>query len=137
MRSLGDQVVDRLITGENSYIGIPVLLVVGYLVYRFRRVPRVQLTSALLLLSALLTLGPHLVVDGHSTRFPLPFLIFDHIPLFNSIVPPRMAFGVDTCLAALIAFKPRRGPPRRADFPPTWPTTAVEDARTRERDPSP
>ena len=104
MRSLGDQVVDRLITGENSYIGIPVLLVVGYLVYRFRRVPRVQLTSALLLLSALLTLGPHLVVDGHSTRFPLPFLIFDHIPLFNSIVPPRMAFGVDTCLAALIAF---------------------------------
>lgn len=104
MRSLGDRVVDRLITGENSYIGIPVVLVVGYLVYRFRRVPRVQLTSALLLLSALFTLGPHLVVDGHSTHFPLPFLILNHIPLFNSIVPPRMAFGVDTCLAALIAF---------------------------------
>lgn len=104
MRSLGDQVVDRLITGENSYIGIPVLLVVGYLVYRFRRVPRVQLTLALLLLSALLTLGAHLVVDGHSTDVPLPFTILDHLPFLNSIVPPRMAFGVDTCLAALIAF---------------------------------
>jgi hypothetical protein len=104
MRSLGNQVVDRLLTAENSYIGIPVLLVVGYLGYRSWRVPRVQLTSALLLVCALLTLGPHLVVDGHNTGVPLPFLIFDHIPLFDSIVPPRMAFGVDACLAALIAF---------------------------------
>jgi hypothetical protein len=96
--------VDRLLTAENSYIGIPVLLVVGYLVYRARRVPRVQLSLALLLLSALLTLGPHLVVDGHNTRFPLPFLILDHIPVLDSIVPPRLAFGVDVCLAALIAF---------------------------------
>jgi hypothetical protein len=104
MRSLGDRVVDRFITGENSYIGIPVLLVVGYLVYRCRRVPRVQLASALLLLCALLTLGPYLVVDGHSTGIPLPFLILDHVPFFDSIVPPRLAFGVDTCLAAVIAF---------------------------------
>jgi hypothetical protein len=104
MRYLGNQVVDRLLTAEDSYIGIPVLLAVGYLVYRSWRVPRVQLTLALLLLSALLTLGPHLVVDGHSTDVPLPFLILDHIPLFNSIVPPRLAFGVDTSLAALLAF---------------------------------
>jgi len=104
MRYLGDQVVDRLLTAEDSYIGIPVVLAVGYLVYRSWRVPRVQLTLALLLLSALLTLGPHLVVDGHSTGVPLPFLILDHIPLFNSIVPPRLAFGVDASLAALIAF---------------------------------
>ena len=103
MRSLSAR-VDHLLTAENSYIGIPVLLVVGYLVYRSWRVPRVQLTVALLLLSALLTLGPHLVVDGHSTGVPLPFLILDHVPLFNSIVPPRLAFGVTTCLAALIAF---------------------------------
>lgn len=104
MRSLGDNVVDRFITGENSYIGIPVLLVVGYLVYRCRRVRRVQLTLALLVLCAILTLGPYLVVDGHSTNIPLPFLILDHVPFFNSVVPPRLAFGVDTCLAALVAF---------------------------------
>jgi hypothetical protein len=104
MRTLGDTVVDRLITGENSYIGIPVLAVVGYLVYRARRVPRVQLATALLVLCAILTLGPHLVVDGHSTDIPLPFLILDHVPFFNSMIPPRMAFGVDACLAALIAF---------------------------------
>jgi hypothetical protein len=103
MGSLSDR-VDHLLTAENSYIGIPVLLVLGYLVYRSRRVPRVQLASALLILSALLTLGAHLVVDGHNTGFPLPFLILDHIPFFNSILPPRMAFGVDASLAALIAF---------------------------------
>ena len=104
MRSLGDHVVDRLITGESSYIGIPVVLVVGYLAYRSRRVPRVQLSLALLLLCALLTLGPHLVVDGHSTDIPLPFLILDHLPFLNSVIPPRLAFGVDASLAALLAF---------------------------------
>jgi hypothetical protein len=96
--------VDHLLTAENSYIGIPVLVVLAYLVYRSRRDPRVQLSSALLLLSAILTLGPHLVVDGRSTDFPLPFLILDHVPFFNSIIPPRMAFGVDASLAALLAF---------------------------------
>jgi hypothetical protein len=103
LRSLGNR-VDRLITGENSYIGIPVLVVLGYLVYRSRRVPRVQLTSVLLLLSAVLTLGPHLVVDGHSTRFRLPFLVIDHTPIFKSVLPPRFGFAVDACLAALLAF---------------------------------
>lgn len=103
MRSLGER-VDHLITGENSYIGIPVLLVVGYLAFRSRRDPRVQLSSALLLVCAVLTLGPHLVVDGHSTGIPLPFLILDHVPFFDSMIPPRMAFGVDASLAALLAF---------------------------------
>jgi len=103
MGSLSNR-VDHLLTAEDSYIGIPVLLVVGYLVYRSRRVPRVQLASALLLLSALLTLGAHLVVDGRNTGIPLPFLVLDHVPFFNSIIPPRLAFGVDTALAALIAF---------------------------------
>jgi len=122
--------VDPLLTAEDSYIGIPVLLVVGYLVYRSRRVPRVQLALALLVLSALLTLGAHLVVAGHNTGFPLPFVILDHVPLFNSIVPPRLAFGVDTSLAALIAFSldkvrrdeetsPEPGPRRR------WRTPAL------------
>jgi hypothetical protein len=104
MRSFSNQVIYRLLTAEDSYIGLPVLLVVGYLVYRCRRVPRVQLSVALLLLSAILALGPHLVVDGHITDVPLPFAILDHVPFFNSMVPPRMAFGVTTFLAALIAF---------------------------------
>lgn len=103
MRSLGLR-VDRLITGENSYIGIPVLLVVGYLAYRSRRDPRVQLCAALLVVCAILTLGAHLVVDGHRTGIPLPFLILDHVPVFNSMIPPRLAFGVDASLAALLAF---------------------------------
>jgi hypothetical protein len=122
MGSLGNR-VNHLLTAENSYIGIPVLLVVGYLAYRSRRVPRVQLASALLLLSALLTLGPHLLVDGHSTRIPLPFVILDHVPVFNSIIPPRMAFGVDTCLAALIAFgldKVRRDERTSLQHGPRW-----------------
>ncbi len=103
MRSLGNR-VDRYITGENSYIGIPVLVVLGYLLYRSWRVARVQLSLALLFVCAILTLGPYLVVDGHHTRFPLPFWVIDHMPFLQSIIPPRLAFGVDTCLAALMAF---------------------------------
>ena len=63
-----------------------------------------QLAVFLLLGAVVLTLGPHLVVDGRLTHVPLPFLLLDHLPLLDSIVPSRICLEVVACLAALIAF---------------------------------
>ena len=52
----------------------------------------------------LLSLGPYLAVDGHLTHIPLPDLIFTKLPELSSIVPVRMSFEVDACIAVLIAF---------------------------------
>jgi hypothetical protein len=105
MRSLGVHLVHGNSTPEvGGYIGVPLLILTGILVWQSRRSPRTQLTTILLLGAVLLSLGPDLVVDRHMTRIPLPFLLLYHLPLLNNIVPSRISFEVAACLAALIAF---------------------------------
>jgi hypothetical protein len=91
-------------TEAGGYIGVPLLILTGILVWQSRRSPRTQLTAVLLVGAALLSLGPYLSVDGHLTRIPLPFLVLDHLPLLDNILPSRICFELGASLAALIAF---------------------------------
>jgi hypothetical protein len=118
MRTLGN----RLMAGPNSvrfgpflvggsnpdefdgYIGLLVLALAGFLVWRSRRSQRVQLASVLFLIAAVLSLGPYLIVDARSTHLPLPFLLLAHVPLVENILPSRFSLEVFGCLAAMIAF---------------------------------
>jgi hypothetical protein len=118
MRSLGT----RLILGSyntaesDGYIGFPVLILSGILAWRSRRSPRTQLAVVLMLGAALLSLGPNLAIDGRLTDIPLPFLLLDHLPLLNAVLPNRISLGMDACLAAVIAFgldDMRRAPERK------------------------
>ncbi len=105
MRSLGTRLIPGADPSEaNGYVGIPLLILAGGFAWHSRRSPRSQLALSLLVVSALLSLGPHLAIDGRLTRIPLPYLVLDHIPIVNSILPSRFSFGVDACLAAVIAF---------------------------------
>jgi hypothetical protein len=87
-----------------GFVGIPLLVLTGVLAWWSRRNPRTQLAVVLTIVAALLSLGPHLAVDGHLTGIPLPFLALDHLPLFDAILPSRISLEVDACLAAVIAF---------------------------------
>lgn len=91
-------------TEAGGYIGIPVLVVTGFLAWRSRRSPRMQLSVALFVTSALLSLGPYLYIHGRSTHIPMPFLVLSHLPFLNNVLPIRISFEVDACLAAVIAF---------------------------------
>jgi hypothetical protein len=105
MRSLGNRLADGGDPVEDGgYIGVPLLIITGILAWRSRRSPRTQLAVVLLLGAALLSLGPRLAVDGRLTHIPLPFLLLDHLPLFDNILPGRICFEVGACLAAVIAF---------------------------------
>ena len=105
MRSLGVRLDSGNTTPEiGGYIGVPLLILTGVLAWRSRRSPRTQLTVVLLVGAAILSLGPYLAVDGHLTRIPLPFVVLDHLPLLDNILPSRISFEVCACLAALIAF---------------------------------
>jgi hypothetical protein len=69
---------------NGSYVGVPLLiaLVIGAIVLRRKRM---ALFSAAMGASALvLSLGPHLHVDGHRTDIPLPFIVLTHVPLLDS-----------------------------------------------------
>jgi hypothetical protein len=108
--SLGMSSIGARLTGNSGlaesggYIGVPVIILTGILAVRSRRSPRTQLAVVLLLGAALLSLGPHLAIDGRLTDIPLPFLLLEHLPLVNGILPARISLEVDACLAAVIAF---------------------------------
>ncbi len=98
----GIQIVDTSEAG--AYIGIPVLLVAVFFVWRSRRSPRMQIAAATLLGALVLSLGPHLVVDGRTTPMPLPFELFAHLPVLDNVVAGRFSLEVEACLAAILAF---------------------------------
>jgi hypothetical protein len=105
MRALGTRLDPSIVALEiGGYIGVPLLILLGFFAWRSRRSSRMQLAVVLLLGAALLSLGPHLAVDGHVTGLPLPFLLVDHIPLLNDILPSRIDFALSACVGAVVAF---------------------------------
>ena len=91
-------------TEAGGYIGVPLLIVTGILAWKSRHSARMQLSAALFISSALLSLGPFLVVHGRATSVPLPFWFLGHLPLIDNVIPIRISFEMDACLAAMIAF---------------------------------
>jgi hypothetical protein len=91
-------------TESGGYVGIAVVVAVVVFVWRGRRTLRMQLGVLLLFTSLLLALGPHLQIGGHLTAFPLPFLVLDHLPLLDNILPSRINFEAGVCVAAVLAF---------------------------------
>jgi hypothetical protein len=105
MRSIGNRLASGPgATEAGGYIGIPVVVLTGILAWRSRRSLRMQLALVLLFGAALLSLGPHLAINGRLTAVPLPFVVVDHIPLIDGMLPSRISFEVGACLAAMIAF---------------------------------
>ena len=87
----------------NGYLGLPLLLVVGYTAFRFWRLPLVRVASLLALAMAVLSLGPHLHVGGQDTPVRLPYVVIDHMPLFGNLLPNRLALYVALLVALLLA----------------------------------
>jgi hypothetical protein len=98
--------VNRLTNPSEAggYIGIGLLVLSGFLFWRSRKSVRMRVVGATLLGAIVLSLGPHLVVDGVSTHIPLPFLVISHIPLLDNLLASRFSLEIALCLGALIAF---------------------------------
>jgi hypothetical protein len=77
--------------GRSAYLGVPLLLLLVAVAVRRWRDPLVRVTLALLLLAALLSLGPTLLVGGRDTGVRLPMAFLERLPLLDSLVPPRLA----------------------------------------------
>jgi hypothetical protein len=105
MRSTGIRLIaSGLGSAALGYIGVPVLVIAGFLAWRSRSSSRMKIASALLVAAGVLTLGSHLAFNGRLTHIPLPFLALDHVPLLQDILPLRINFAVAACVAAVIAF---------------------------------
>lgn len=90
-------------TETGSYLGVPLLLIVGMAALRLRARPAVRwalLTGGALVL---LSMGPQLHVGGHVSRLPLPWRAIEAVPLVGSALPARLFVDVDLLAGLLLA----------------------------------
>ena len=94
-------------TGElletDAYLGLPLLVLAGLAAWRLRGAPLARLGAGLAGVAGLLSLGGHLHVAGVVTRVPLPWLLFEHLPLLGKAVPSRFTIFVVAGVACLLA----------------------------------
>ena len=88
----------------NSYLGLPLLVILLYAMVRFWRTPLVRATSLTALVITVLSFGPHLHIVGRITPVPLPWWIFAHIPVVDNIQSNRLAVYLYLAAGIGIAF---------------------------------
>ena len=84
-----------------SYLGVPLIALMVWAVWRLRR--RALPAGLLLLVAAVLSLGPHLRVLGHDTGIFLPWIVPNHLPLLENAVPSRFNLYIWLAVGWLLA----------------------------------
>jgi hypothetical protein len=77
---------------NTSYIGLPLLCLLGYFAIRWRRDALIVGSAFLAFLALVLSLGPRLVINGFEKSIRLPEALLTHLPVFDDVVPVRFSF---------------------------------------------
>jgi hypothetical protein len=85
------ELVSGFAGGNSAYLGLPLLLVLVVLGVRWRGSPVVRVGLGLMVVAAVLSLGPTLLVGGEDTGIRLPWAFFENLPLLPSLIPARLA----------------------------------------------
>lgn len=81
-------VIDNL-SENGTYIGLPLILLLGAGTVWLRRRPVIRFSAAMAAVALVLTLGSRLHVDGRLTPIPMPFDVLSQLPLLDSSVAAR------------------------------------------------
>lgn len=87
----------------NAYVGLPLMLLLVAFAVRHWHDIRVRAASIVAVVALVLSMGPHLHIAGQSTGWPLPFIVFTHVPLLEDIQPNRIVIMMWLAIAVLIA----------------------------------
>ena len=94
----------RVTTLDSSvFIGVPLLALAALTVVWLRRRRVVLVAAAVLIISMLLSLGGHLKITDTRTNIPLPWRLFDHLPVLTNILPIRFMVVGYLALGFLVA----------------------------------
>jgi hypothetical protein len=77
--------------GNSAYLGLPLLLLLIALGVHWRSSAVVRTGLALMVIAAVLSLGPTLLVGGRDTGIRMPWAFFESLPLLASLIPSRLA----------------------------------------------
>lgn len=90
-------------TGQDAYVGIPFIAFIAIAFWAFRGDQVLRLLTGVAGFLMVLSLGSWLTVGGHTLPVPLPWIMFQHIPLIDNLVPLRLVGYADLLLAAVVA----------------------------------
>jgi hypothetical protein len=97
----------RLVGGDypenGSFIGIPLILILGFCVVRYRRNRWIQFGAVMLIITIILSFGTQLEVDGHLSPIKLPLYLVAQLPLFDNILAARLSLYVWMFIPILVA----------------------------------
>jgi hypothetical protein len=88
-------------SGTESYLGAPLVVLIALFIWRGRRSGLAWVVAGTLLIAVILALGSPLIVDGHKTAIPGPWLVLKQLPVLRYAIPVR--FAVFFVLPAAIA----------------------------------
>ena len=74
----------------NAYLGIPLVLLIAWTVWRNWNVTWIRNTAITATAIAILSMGPHLHLFGHKSKVPLPWDILGALPLLSKLLPSRL-----------------------------------------------
>jgi hypothetical protein len=100
----GDKLtVFRDYSENGSYLGVPLLLFLVYLVAQSWRYRWIRFSFAMAVVTFVLSLGSPLSIDGHSTAIPLPDALIEHVPLVNNLLPSRISMLTSLFVGVIVA----------------------------------
>jgi hypothetical protein len=88
---------------NGSYLGLPLLVVLAALAWRFRSVPVVRWAAVLGAVAWVLSLGERLHVGGTATEVPLPYAAVGALPVLHNLAAVRLSLYVVLCAALVLA----------------------------------
>jgi hypothetical protein len=98
---IGDRTVRN--TVENGlYLGVPLLILLGYLAVRFRRSGIVAVSAVVGLAAFVLSLGPKLTVNHVVLLRHMPFSVLLHLPLLRNLEAARFSLFVQLTAAVIL-----------------------------------
>jgi hypothetical protein len=110
---------------ENSFFGWPLLVALFVVaVYLWRRLPPIRAAAITGVVFGLLSLGPHLIVNGKKLHVPGPYAVLFNLPLFDSVITTRIAMVLIPLIALVLAYWIQHALT-------TWPTTQNRDRLAR------
>ena len=88
----------------NSYLGLPLILVVLAVVAWRLRSPVTIATTVTMALMAWLSLGPTVTLEGQSTKLPSLYSQLNQVPVINAALPTRYSLVLIPLIGLLLAY---------------------------------
>ncbi len=103
-------------SGIESYLGLPLVILIVAFAWRERHRRTTWVLVGSLVVAGLCTLGTHVVVSGHKTSIPAPWLVLEKLPILRYAIPVRLALFVVLPAAIIVALFVSPGPRSRGGW---------------------